>query len=146
MLFDRKGWFQQLQVMAQQPYPEPVVHAIIANNYPILRDNPSAYLHQLEKAVRRGDLVGVNHRVAAFLASYFDILFAINRLPHPGEKRLLAYAEKHCPKLPPGMRQQIESLIHASGTGDRRVLDAVNNLVDGIDMLLKAEGLCSNAN
>jgi hypothetical protein len=44
------------------------------------------------------------------------------------------------------MRQQIESLIHASGTGDRRVLDAVNNLVDGIDMLLKAEGLCSNAN
>ena len=114
MLFDRKGWFQQLQVMAQQPYPEPLVHAIIANNYPILRDNPSAYLHQLEKAVRRGDLVSVNHRVAAFLASYFDIVFAVNRLPHPGEKRLLTYAEKHCPKLPPGVRQQIESLIHAS--------------------------------
>ena len=53
----------------------------------------------------RGDLVSLNYRVAALLASTFDILFALNRLPHPGEKRLLAFATQHCPLRPAGMAE-----------------------------------------
>ena len=127
--------------MAQQPYPEPLVPIIIAQNYPILRRNESAYFFQLEKAVVRHDPVSVNHRVAAFLASYFDILFAVNRLPHPGEKRLIEWAEKHCTLLPDDMSHQVNTLIRAVSQTDQSVLSVVNALVDNLDELLKAEGL-----
>jgi hypothetical protein len=142
VLFDRNGWFRQLQQWTQQTYPEPLRQAIVAKNHPILRDLLlSAYLHQLEKAVQRNDLISVNHRIAALLASYFDILFAVNRLPHPGEKRLLEIAEKRCEKLPAGMREQIESLLRAAGIGDQQIIGRANALVNGLDELLLSEGL-----
>ncbi len=142
ILFDRDGWFEQLQRRTQQPYPESLRRAIIAKNHPVLRHLLlSAYLHQLEKAVQRDDLVSVNHRVAALLASYFDVLFAVNRMPHPGEKRLVEIAEERCEKLPVGMREQVHNLLAAAGTSDQQVLHHVQALVNGLDELLVTEGL-----
>lgn len=51
---------------------------IVALNHPVLRDVIPSYYAQIEKAVGRGDLVSVNHRLAALLASYFDTVFAVN--------------------------------------------------------------------
>jgi predicted nucleotidyltransferase len=138
ILFDRNGWLQQLQVAAQQPYPEALRRAIIAKNHPILRRVSSSYLQQIEVALRRNDVVSLNHRMAALLASYFDILFALNRQPHPGEKRLIHYAERLCDQRPPALRQQIEALVASLANGD--VIARANDLIDGLDSLLTAEG------
>lgn len=140
-LYDRDGWLAALLAQARQPYPEPLVRNIIANNYPILRSTPSSFLHQIAKAIARRDLVSINHRVAALLASVFDILFAVNRLPHPGEKRLLDHAEQHCAKLPVTFRTDVETLIRSLAEADASLLSHVNLLLDHLDALLAAEGL-----
>ncbi|WP_190343606.1 hypothetical protein [Leptolyngbya sp. FACHB-36] len=60
MLYDRSNWFQTFQQTARQPYPEALRHAILAKNYPLLMQNISSYLHQLEITVTRDDLVSLN--------------------------------------------------------------------------------------
>jgi len=137
-LFDRDGWYAALRARAQAPYPEALRRAIVARNHPLLRDNLSSYLRQVERALERDDLLAVNHRVTAFLASWFDVLFAVNRLPHPGEKRLLDWASG-CGRQPPGTRARLRDLMAAlPGPG---VLAPLGALADGLDALLREEGL-----
>ncbi len=100
VLSDPHGWFGNLQDKARAPYPPALRQNIIAFNHPVLRAVIPSYFHQIEKAVRRGDLVSINHRLAALLASYFDIIFAFNFVLHPGEKRLVNLALAGCPSLP----------------------------------------------
>src|SRR3974390_1169970 len=104
-LFDRAGWFAGVQNRAREPSPAALRGGIVGKNWPLLRRNQSSYLHQIELAVKRNDLVSINHRVAALLASYFDVLFAVNELPHPGEKRLLQHAAR-CATTPREMERQ----------------------------------------
>lgn len=138
LLFDRVGWFARLQNKAQSPYPEPLRRNIVAKNHPILRGTQSSYVHQLESALKRQDLVSTNHRTTALLASFFDILFAMNRQPHSGEKRLLPWSAHLCPLRPPRMEEQIAGLI-STNTPDR--LKIVHALLDDLDALLRAERL-----
>jgi predicted nucleotidyltransferase len=141
-LFDRNGWFAALQKEAAVDYPEPLRKNIVKQNYPVLRQLVmSSYSRQLEKAAARSDIVSLNHRAAGLLASYFDILFAVNRLPHPGEKRLLDFAEKNCAKLPANMRQDVTRLIQTTADPAIPVKQAVNSLLDALDVLLREEGL-----
>jgi hypothetical protein len=93
-------------------------------------------------ALARNDSLSVNHRITALLASYFDILFAINRLFHPGEKRLVAYVLAYCPKHPPDFETQVHELLSAiAPSGQPDVLGRVNDLLDGLDALLIEEQL-----
>ena len=137
-LFDRNGWFATFEKQAAVSYPPELRQAIIGKNHPLLRRNQSSYLHQIELAVKRNDLVGVNHRMAALLASYFDVLFAVNELPHPGEKRILQYAQASCRRLPSGMERQVRELVKNPADD---VVKRTNALVDGLDELLVSEGL-----
>lgn len=141
ILSDRRGWLAELQRGYQVDYPEKLRQAIIAYNHPVLRGIIPAYAHQLEKAARRGDLNSVNHRLAALLASYFDVLFAFNRALHPGEKRLVAYAQAKCSRLPESMEDDIQSVLQASCVDLPALAGNVNRLLDHLDALLKEDGL-----
>lgn len=140
VLFDRQGWFARLQARARGPYPEPLRRAIIKTNYSLMRAVIPAYQHQIEKAVQRGDLNSVNHRVAALLASYFDIIFAVNRALHPGEKRLLEFAARLCPSLPEDMAGQVTAVLRSAGAADEMIIRDVSVLLDMLDEWLEDEG------
>ncbi|WP_257457411.1 nucleotidyltransferase domain-containing protein [Archangium lipolyticum] len=146
VLFDRTGWLARLQDRARGPYPEPLRRAIVAKNHPVLRSKLSSYLEQIELALRRADPVSVQHRVTALLASYFDILFAVNRVPHPGEKRLLAHIGRLCPKRPPALEPQVKAVIRAVGQPEQDLLPNLHALLDGLDALLVSEGLPTDWN
>ncbi len=73
--------------MAQIDFPENLRSAIIKNNRNLLNGKLPSYDRQIKKAQERGDIVSVNHRITAFLESYFDVIFALNRQTHPGEKK-----------------------------------------------------------
>lgn len=141
-LYDRTGWFAGLQALASGPYPGPLREAIVGWNHPLLRTTHSSWRHQIELAIARDDPVSVNHRVAALLQSATDIIFALHRALHPGEKRLLA----HIAALDGASRYQYGSRIQAllQATADpagRDLLGAVDALCDAIDADVREEGL-----
>ena len=99
----------------------------------LLKDKPFAsYYEQIEKALKRNDLVSVNHRISAFLASYFDIIFAVNELFHPGEKRLIKYAEENCRILPQNFKENIEELLVQPNSNTLQILDNMIKEIRGI--------------
>jgi hypothetical protein len=139
-LFDREGWFADLQARAAQPYPEQLARNIIRKNYPLLRKRQSSFAHQILRAAGRGDVVAVNHRVTAFLASCFDVLFAANRVPHPGEKRLLLFSSSltHVPK---DLNTDTAALIRAGAQLDQAgIQSGITRLVDNLDRVLANTG------
>ena len=71
ILFDRNGWFASLQTKTDQPYPEKLRQDIIFKNHSVLRNIIPSYHYQLEKAVKRNDLVSVNHRIGWFASELF---------------------------------------------------------------------------
>ncbi len=139
-LHDPEGWFAALQAEATAPYPEPLRRAIVAYNHPVLRGIIPSWRNQVATAAARGDLVSVNHRLAALLASYFDILFAVNRVPHPGNKRLLAQAAALCPSLPPNMAADVTAALTAAGAAPGEVPAHLDRLLDRLDEWLRVEG------
>lgn len=115
VLVDKTGRYTALQETARQPYPEALAKNIIAKNLPLLAESLSSYAHQTAQAEDRGDLVTVNHRVAAFLASWFDILFAVNRIPHPGEKKQVMILKTQGRIFPQAWEEDLTELLHSGG-------------------------------
>ena len=85
---------------------------------------------QIKKAEDRFDLVSVNHRVTEFLASYFDIIFALNEMPHPGEKRMQSICSKDCKILPNQFDNNLGRLF--DGMFRENIASVINDMVDEI--------------
>lgn len=140
VFYDHQGWFERVQQQSHAPYPDELRRNIVRFNHAVLRGTISSYLAQIAKAARRQDRVSINHRVAALLASYFDILFALNRVLHPGEKRLVTLAAQECPRLPVEMAADITALLEAAGAAQADVVERAERLLDRLDDLLEQEG------
>jgi predicted nucleotidyltransferase len=138
ILYDKNNEFLNLQKRLDCPYPEKLVKAVVSKNYPILRNNISSYKVQLEKAINRNDAVNISNRISAFLASYFDILFAVNKQLHPGEKRLVLLAGKMCKSLPDNMEKNIKELLTAK---NEELILKLDILLDNLDCFLTKAGL-----
>lgn len=142
-LLDPTGWYARLQTRAAVPYPEPLRRAVVAKNHPLLRDSMFSFRRQIEDALRRRDAVAVQHRLSALLASYFDVLFALNRQTHPGEKRLVPYTLAVCPLRPPDLAHRLDDLIAAAPPpwAGRDPLPLAHALINDLDRLLGAADL-----
>ena len=135
ILFDRDGRLSQLQKRFTIPYPQELKKAIVERNRNLLRGAMPAYEAQITKAVGRNDVVSINHRAAEFMASYFDVVFALNEQLHPGEKRLIDLCEKNCKLLPENFRQNLERLFSNLFTHPEQVAADIDEIVTELEKL-----------
>lgn len=136
ILYDRDGRLTAAKARFEVPYPQELQENIIFRNYKLLQSSMPAYRTQISKAVKRRDLVSMNHRVTAFLESYFDILFALNEMTHPGEKRLMQYCKEHCPVLPAQFEENLYSLFYDLYAATDRVDGDIASIIGQLQKIL----------
>ena len=103
ILYDTENWYKSLQDKVSGEYPDELQKNIINNNLPLLKNKISAsFYEQIDKALKRKDYVSLNHRISAFIASYFDVLFGVNKFFIREKKGLCNMQNctaKNCPKI-----------------------------------------------
>lgn len=136
VIYDRDGRLAAAKRRFDVPYPERLKRNIIERNMKLLHAAMPAYDAQIAKAVRRGDRVSICHRTAAFMESYFDVIFARNELTHPGEKRLVALCRARCAVLPERFEENIDRLFDDLFAHSERVADDLARMVDALEAIL----------
>ena len=108
IIYDQDGHYAALQKKYNLPYPAELKKNIINKQFLLLDQAMPAFSRQIKKALKRKDLLSINHRSSEFFASYFDLLFAFNEQLHPGEKRMLQFAKNNCSHLPQNFENDIQ--------------------------------------
>lgn len=135
-VYDPQGKLAAAKARFNLPYPARLKQNIISQNRKLLSGTMPAYDAQIAKAVNRGDLVSVNHRTAAFLESYFDIILALNEQTHPGEKRLVELCKQSCSRLPANFEENLTRLLSHLFTAPERVAADLSAIVEELDRIL----------
>jgi hypothetical protein len=117
------------------PYPQKLKENIIAKNMALLSDSMDSYDKQIITSVYRKDYVNINNRISAFIASYFDIIFAINELTNPGEKRLMEICINQCKILPKKFVDNIKKLLQ--NDNENQIVDNINEIVFELKNILQ---------
>lgn len=136
ILYDRDGRLSAAKQRFDIPYPARLKANIIEQNRKLLSGTLPAYSGQIKKAVERKDPVSVNHRTAAFLESYFDILFALNEQTHPGEKRLIPLCRERCPILPDRFEENLNTLFSHMFSAPELVSGDLTQIVACLEKIL----------
>ena len=137
IIFDRNGSLAALKEKYAVPYPEKLRENIILRGRKLLSGCIPSYDLQIKKAVQRGDSNAVTHRTAEFLASYYDVIFALNRLTHPGEKRLAEICANKCELLPENFKENLDRLFAELYTD--KTPENISRIVNELDAVLTKE-------
>ncbi|MGN1030114.1 MAG: DUF4037 domain-containing protein [Butyricicoccaceae bacterium] len=140
IVYDRDGRLTHFHQQYTVPYPDRLRENIIERNMRLLHNSMPAYDGQIRKAARRGDAVSINHRTAEFLASYFDVIFALNRRTHPGEKRLIQLCRAECPILPEHFEENLNALFQHMFHSDCLEED-IERILRALQAVLDADGI-----
>ncbi|MDE6020059.1 MAG: DUF4037 domain-containing protein, partial [Ruminococcus sp.] len=105
-------------------------------NYNLLCAAMPAYFNQIEKACKRNDKVSIIHRVTAFLESYFDIIFAMNSLTHPGEKRLIKLCKQRCTILPNNFENNLNRLFDDMLLNTEKLNEDIKDIITELNAAL----------
>lgn len=132
ILFDKDNKLTNLKEKYNVQYPLKLRQNIIQRDLELLSGMLCSYDEQILKAAKRKDIVSINHRIAAFLETYFNIIFALNNLTHPGEKRQLIISLNTCKVLPKDYEININKLLdsnnHQYASLEKILSDMVENL------------------
>lgn len=134
ILCDKHGKLRALQERYRIPYPQKLKENIISNNRKLLSGMLPSFDTQIRKSENRGDLVSVNHRVTEFLASYFDIIFALNEMTHPGEKRMQSICSAECEILPENFDKNLNSLF--AGMFRQPITPVIREMIMELDKVI----------
>ena len=126
IIYDKNDRLLQAKKRFDVPYPDILRKNIIERNMNLLCEALPAYSHQIEKAVARNDHISVIHRTTAFLESCFDVILALNRLTHFGEKRLIELCMKYCSVLPNNFEANLNRLSDDLPLCTDKVNDDIN--------------------
>lgn len=136
VIYDRDGRLNKMKKRFNVPYPKELKKNIIHNNMRLLSDNLPSYDYQINKAAKRGDLNSINHRVAGFMESYFDVIFALNEKTHPGEKRLIQLVQKECEIIPANFEENLNSLFMNMMASPANIAEDLDNIINEIKKIL----------
>ena len=139
ILYDRTGKLTRLVEKYSMEYPGELKKNIVEKNHKLLKDFMPSLYYQIEKAIKRNDLISVNHRLSEFMAIYFDIIFAINEEKHRGEKRLLEITREF-ETLPENYVGLIEELFKCVYNDNYKFMGTLNKLCHNLYELLKKHG------
>lgn len=136
ILYDRDGRLAEAKQRFSVPYPAQLKANIIDRGWKLLRSSMPAYELQIKKALSRQDLVSINHRTAAFLESYFDVIFALNEQTHPGEKRLMSICLDTCNVLPADFEKNLNALFSHLFTQPESVPEDLDRILTELGKIL----------
>ena len=136
VLYDPHKEFHKIQERFEVPFPNELKENIISKNFRLLTGNLPSYDKRIIKVFNRGDFVSVNHRITAFIESYFDIIFAINELTHPGEKRMISYAKEHAKILPKQFEESLNMLLYSVGSSIGDVEKNLKNSIKNLEEII----------
>ncbi len=100
-----------------------------------------SYDTQIRKAIARKDAVSVNHRTAAFLESYVDIIVALNKLTHPGEKRMVQYAAEKAEILPDNFEDNLKKLLENLFTNSDKAVQIFEEMTAALEKVIKCSDM-----
>lgn len=137
VVYDRTGRLTNAQNKYNIPYPKELKESIINRNIRLIHNNLPSYNLQIEKALNRNDIISISHRSAAFFESYFDIIFAVNELTHPGEKRLVNLCLKTCKVLPNNFSENIKLYFNNLYQNYDKAKEILNEIINELECILK---------